>query len=67
MSNKISLNKFITEEQDRLHCFEVWWEEMHKLNPEQFPLSFSEDNSGLWEEALQDYCIFDEVFKIEEK
>ena len=62
----MNLYDFVTEENNHIKSFLLYWEEMHMLNPEEFPLYFDEEDSGLWWEALSNYETDDEVYKIGE-
>lgn len=40
---------------NQLEQFEKYWLEQHSKNPEQFPLSMPNDNSGLWLEMFEQF------------
>lgn len=58
-----NLQQFIKEETKSIKQFEKWWIKMNKEKPEEFPLEFDEDNSGLWHEQ---YAGYKEVIEDEE-
>lgn len=67
---KTTLNEFIQQEIVRLKAFEEWYIAISILNPKEFPLSFTEDNSGMWCEALDSYttgCPVESFVKLNEE
>lgn len=44
----MTLEQFIIAEKETLEKFRVWYTSEHNNNPEQFPLEFPEENSGMW-------------------
>ncbi len=60
----VTLENFIKEEIGRVHSFKRWYTAMHKLNPNEFPLAFEEDNMGLWDEALGEFSAGEEVYSL---
>lgn len=51
----VSVMEFVIEQKTRLQRFEAYWKENHAINPGQFPLSFENDNAGLWMEQFLDF------------
>ncbi|WP_092320912.1 hypothetical protein [Pseudomonas saponiphila] len=56
---KNSLDAFVAEVQADIEGFAAEYRRQHALNPEQYPLELSDDNSGLWIEFFVDYMTRD--------
>lgn len=52
----MTLAEFVNETRDQAVKFEWAYEAAHKENPEQYPLTLAEDNSGLWFEMFMTFC-----------
>jgi len=50
-----TLNQFVEEYQDLLKQFEIWWVKQHASQPEVYPLSLKDDNTGLWLEMFLEF------------
>jgi len=50
-----SLEEFASEVRNDLQGFVAEYQAQHAINPEQFPLVLSDDNTGLWLEFFVDY------------
>lgn len=53
--DKNSLEYFIKETHKELDEFKKAYEEKSKKNPDHYPLTLNEDNSGLWIEFFINY------------
>jgi len=50
---KLSIS--ITEEISRIKAFESWYTEMNRQNPNKYPLTLPESDSGLWSEQIAEF------------
>jgi hypothetical protein len=57
----ISLDMFINEALKDVNDFESKWLELHKNDPERYPLELPVNNAGLWIEFLMNYMIGGEI------
>lgn len=53
------IETFIKELKKDVKDFEAYWMKMHKKDPENWPLSFDEDDSGQWEEQFLVWLNYD--------
>ena len=52
---KNSLDEFVAEVQVDIEGFAAEYRKQHAANPEQYPLTLSDDNAGLWLEFFVEY------------
>jgi len=57
----LSLFDFVFEVEVDIEGFKTAYYEKHLSNPEGYPLSFDENNNGLWWEMFDIYCTTGEV------
>lgn len=53
----MDLSTFCKLQRERLDKFEKTWTKAHEVDPEQYPIEISNDNTGIWQEMLD---IFEE-------
>lgn len=51
-----TLQTFVSEVKTDIERFATAYQAKHAENPEQYPLSLSDDNAGLWFEFFIDFC-----------
>lgn len=52
----MNINEYVKKEIDTLIEFEKWWIEKNNKEPELYPLSIEDDNSGIWDEQYKCFC-----------
>lgn len=52
---KMKLEDFLKLEKERLIAFEKFWVQKNSEDPVTYPMSMSDDNSGLWSEMLEEF------------
>ena len=50
------LIEFVEEQKKELDRFEKWWFEQNEKDPDNFPLTFDDDNEGMW---FEQFTLFD--------
>jgi hypothetical protein len=56
VSSETTLDRFIADARKQLDAFEVDWRKNNAATPDKYPMSFSEDNAGLWWEMLTEFA-----------
>jgi hypothetical protein len=57
----MNIEEFSADIEFSIKAFKQRWIEKNKENPEQYPLEFSEGNSGVWYEMFQYFLSSGEV------
>jgi hypothetical protein len=51
----MDIKEFLKLEKNRLIAFEKFWVQKNSEDPVGYPMSMSDDNSGLWSEMLEEF------------
>lgn len=51
----VSLEEALTNFRESLDLFEKNWKADHAADPESFPMTLPDDNSGLWENFMVEF------------
>jgi len=62
--SSVTLNQFVQEMHDDLYRFSSYWIKNHVASPNHFPMSFDEDDCGMWLEQFEAFrCLYVSEFK----
>ena len=59
-----NLQQFIESEKIRLERFSEWYRAMSEKEPEKYPISFEEDNVGMWFDMFSDFDENSEYYQL---
>jgi hypothetical protein len=51
----MQLRDFVTEQDNALNKFVIWYSAMNLFEPEKFPLDVDDNNAGVWFEQFNDF------------